>query len=398
MNKKSVLAIDVGTGMIKVFAGRLLDDGSVGILGSGAAPTVGYSKGVITDINALAHSIRQAVDCVIMAAESQAADGIYVGLSGASLAMQNSVGNIALTNPETVSPQDIERAYTAATFAVIDNDYEKLHVFPIREAIIADGTAFEVKAHVVSAQKQILQGLSQTLAANGLNLSGVISSGIVTAEALKKELNGSPDNFIFIDIGAGTSDFVIFAGGKLCFSASLPLGGDYITNDIMQGLSVNRSHAEEIKRYYSRLSLDLHNQGVVLDCNDYGTTDKHISFDFLYDIIECRIEEIVGLIHEAIKPLIDEYMTANGKNLEAVYLTGGTGAMPSMVACIAKIFQTHTEVVKPARLAAEYANPVNTVGYGIINYGVQISASQPVATVDSAWCRFINKTKQLLKI
>lgn len=398
MNKKSVLAIDVGTGMIKVFAGKMLTDGSVGILGSGAAPTVGYSKGAITDIKALAHSIRQAVDCVIMATEGQAADGIYMGLSGASLAMQNSVGNIALTQVETVSPLDIERAYTAATFAVIDNEYEKLHVIPIREAITADGTAFEVKAHVVSAQKQILQELSQTLAANGLNLSGVIASGVVTAEVVKKELSDSPEHFIFIDIGAGTSDFVIYIGGKLCFSASLPLGGDYITNDIMQGLSVNRSHAEEIKRYYSRLSLDLHNQGVVLDCNDYGTTDKHIPFDFLYDIIECRVEEIVALIYEAIKPFIDEHMTAHGRILEAVYLTGGTGAMPSVIACIAKVFQTHTEVVTPAHLPIEYANPVNTVGYGIITYGVQDSAIQPVADVDSAWSRFINKTKQLLKI
>ncbi|MBP2635145.1 MAG: ftsA 2 [Firmicutes bacterium] len=397
MNKKTILAIDVGTGMVKVLAGRMQPDGSLGILGTGAAPTVGYDKGIISDINALTHSIRQAVDCVIMAADSQTTDNVYLGLSGASLAMQNSIGSIALANQETVTPQDIERAYTAASFAVIDNNYEKLHVFPVKESVIAEGTAFEVDVHMISAQKTILEGLTQLLAANGLTLKGIVAGGIVAAETIKKELTGHPSNFIFMDIGAGTADCVLYADGKLCSSASLPFGGDYITNDLMQGLSVNRSHAEEIKRYYSRLSPDLRNQGVVLDCNDYGTTDKHVSYDFLYDIIESRTEEIAALVHEAVKPLVDEHIAVNGL-LEAVYLTGGAGTMPSMVTCIAKAFQAHTEIVKPMQLADEYASPLNTAGYGIISYGVQNLASEPVAGGKSAWGGFIHKAKKLLKI
>ncbi len=398
MNKKTILAIDVGTGMVKVFAGRLQVNGSVEILGSGAAPTVGYDKGVITDINALAHSIRQAVDCVIMAVDSQPTDCVYLGISGSALAMQNSIGSIAPANSETVTQKDIERACTAAMFAVVNNDCEKLHVFPVKQTIIKPDAALEVEAHVISARKEVLHDLTQTLATNNLKLNGIVASSVVAAEAMKRELPSQKNNFIFIDIGAGTADLVIYAGGKLCFSASLPLGGDYITNDLMQGLSVNRSHAEEIKRYYSRLSPELRNQGVILDCNDYGTTDKHISFDFLYDIIECRVEEIVALLYEAIKPLLAKHLTETGQTLEAVYLTGGVGAMPSMVSCIAKVFQIHTEIIMPIHCAVEYANPANTVCYGILTYGANDVASEPEAGGSSSWNGFINKAKKLLKI
>lgn len=398
MSKKTILAIDVGTGMVKVFAGKLQADGRMEILGAGAAPTVGYDKGNICDVSALAHSIRQAVDCVIMAADSQPAGGVYLGISGTSLSMQNSVASIALANPGSVTSQDQERACTAAAFAAVDSDYEKLHVFPVKESIVAEGTALAVEAHVVSAQKLILQGLTQTLAANGLTLNGIVASGIVAAETIKKDLPSQPDSFMFMDMGAGTTDCVIYAGGKLGASLSVPLGGDYITHDLMQGLSVNRSHAEEIKRYYSRLSPDLHKQGVILDCNDYGTTDKHISFDFLHDIIEARIEEIVTLVHEAVKPLVDKQLTINGQTLEVLYLTGGAATMPSMAACIANVFQIHTEVVKPTQVAGEYANPVNTAGYGIASYGAQNAVCEPVANRDSAWNGFINKAKKILKI
>lgn len=397
MNKKTILAIDVGTGMIKVFAGSLQADGSVAILGSGAAPTAGYERGVITDINALTHSIRQAVDCVIMAVDSQATGSVYLGISGASLVMQNSIGSIAPTTPAAATSQDVERACKAAIFAVADSDYENLHVFSAKESIAKPGAALEVVAHLISAPKVILQGLTQALANNGLNLNGIVASGIVAAETMKTEILNRPNNFVFMDIGAGTADFVIYVGGKLCFSASLPLGGDYITSDLMQGVSVNRAHAEEIKRYYSRLSPDLRNQGVVLDCNDYGTTDKHISFDFLYDIIESRVDEIGALLYDSVKPLLDKHLSVSGQNLECIYLTGGLGTMPSMVSCIAKVFQIHTETVKPVQLADEYAHPANTVCYGIIRYGAKISASEPVTGGGNAWNVFIDKAKKLLK-
>lgn len=397
MNKKNILAIDVGTGMVKVFAGKLQADGSVAIVGSGTAPTAGYARGVITDINALAYSIRQAVDCVIMAADTQAAGGVYLGLSGSTLVTQNSIGSVAPSTPGTVTRLDVERACKAAMFSVAQDDADILHVFPAKESAVLPGAALEVEAHIISAPKAIIQELREALAGKGIQLNGIVAGSVIAAETMKNELPARPGNFIFIDMGAGTSELVIYVGGNLCYSASLPLGGDYITSDLMQGIGVSQAHAEEIKRYYSRLSPDLRNQGIVLDCNDYGTTDKHVHFDFLYDIIESRVDEIVTLMYDYLKPLMDKYLPGSEQTFERIYLTGGSGATPSMAACVAKVFQLDTEVVKPDRLAAEYVHPSNTVCYGIISHGTRIVANEPEAG-QSAWGVFIDKAKKLLKI
>ncbi|HWR43267.1 cell division protein FtsA [Sporomusa sp.] len=397
MDKKNILAIDVGTGMVKVLAGRQEADGRVELFGSGAAPTEGYVRGAVTDVNALAHSIKQAVECVVMATDSQAAGSVYLGISGSMLVAQNSIGRVAPASSGVVTNADVERACKAAVFSVANNEYEVLHVFPAKEITTQPGEALEVETHIVSAPKTILQSLISALGGSGIQLNGIVASGIMAAEGMNNELPCQPSNFIFIDIGAGVADISMYVGGRLSSSASLPLGGDYITSDLMQGLSVNRGHAEEIKRYYSRLSPNLRNQGVVLDCNDYGTVDKHIPFDFLCDIIESRVEEIVTLVYDYLKPLLEKYLTNQGQAFEAIYLTGGCGAMPSVATCVAKVFQIHTETVKPECLAAEYVHPANTVCYGIIKHGTRISASEPVAG-RSAWNLFVHKAKKLLKI
>ncbi|HWR05225.1 cell division protein FtsA [Sporomusa sp.] len=397
MDKKSILAIDVGTGMVKVLAGRQETDGRIELYGSGAAPTAGYVRGVITDVSALAYSIRQAIECVVMATDSHAAGSVYLGISGSMLVAQNSMGTVATATSGSVTNADVERACKAAVFSVANSEYEVLHVFPAKEVITQLGAALEVETHIVSAPQSILQGLSNALSESGIQLNGIVASGIMAAEGMNKELPGQPANFIFIDIGAGVTDISMYVGGCLCSSASLPLGGDYITNDLMQGLSVSRAHAEEIKRYYSRLSPNLRNQGIVLDCNDYGTVDKHIPFDFLYDIIESRVDEIVTLVYSYLKPLQEEYLTNQGQAFEAIYLTGGCGAMPSVATCVTKVFQIHTETVKPEGLAAEYVHPANTVCYGILKHGSRISANEPVAG-RSAWSLLVHKAKKLLKI
>ncbi len=396
MDKKNILAIDVGTGMVKVLAGRQEANGRIQIFGSGAAPTAGFAKGVITDIGALAHSVRQAVECVVMATESQAAGSVYLGLSGSVLVAQNSMGTVASATAGTVTGADVERACKAAVFTVADQDYEVLHLFPAREVITQAGAALAVDTHIISAPKVTLAELSSVLSGSGIHLNGIVASGIMAAEGMNNELPDRPANFIFIDIGAGVADISLYVEGRLRSSAALPLGGDYITSDLMQGLSVNRAHAEEIKRYYSRLSPDLRNQGVVLDCNDYGTVDKHIPFDFLYDIIESRVEEIVTLVYGYLKPLQAEYLSGQGQTFEAIYLTGGCGAMPSMAACVAKVFEIHTTTVTPAGLAAEYVHPANTVCYGILKHGARITENEPVGE-RSAWGTLVHKAKRLLK-
>ena len=368
---------------------------AVEVLGSGAAPSAGYSRGKITDIPALTQSIRQAIDCVTMAVDKKTVGTICLGISGSSLISLNSVGSVSPKIPSEFSRTDIDRACQAAVFAISQSDYEVLHVYPVKELLSGEGTALEVEAHIVTAHRPTLEDLKSALGELNIFVDSVVAGGVVAAEVMKGELPNKTADFLFIDIGAGTADIVLYKDKKICLSVSLPLGGEYITNDLIQGLSVSRSHAEEVKRYYARLSPDLRNQGVILDCNDYGTTDKHIPFDFLYDIIESRVDEIVGLVYDYLKPLIEQNCE---KELEGIYLTGGCGAMPSMSGALAKVFKLPVEVVKPSLLANEYAHPDNTVCYGIMSYCIGRKMPCGLSDDHSTWNSIVRKAKKFLKI
>ena len=60
-----------------------------------------------------------------------------------------------------------------------------------------------------------------------------------------------------IDIGGGTSDIAVYAGGAIRHTAVIPIAGDQVTNDIAMTLRTPTKEAEELKvRYGCALRLD----------------------------------------------------------------------------------------------------------------------------------------------
>ena len=174
------------------------------------------------------------------------------------------------------------------------------------------------------------------LAAKGIHTAGIFANSIACAASLA--VTADEADFLVMDIGAGLTDLVLYSEGKVVVSASLPLGGDYITNDIAQGVGVTRPHAEEIKHYYARLNKRLLRQEVMLDCNDYGTTDKQVSYDHLHNIVESRVEEIVSIIYGYLEPSLSSY------SVKKILLTGGCSLLPSISEGVNRTFEVPVQL------------------------------------------------------
>ncbi len=50
-----------------------------------------------------------------------------------------------------------------------------------------------------------------------------------------------------IDIGGGTTDYILYVDGAVKQSGVLAVGGDHITNDISMGLRIPMTRAEKLK-------------------------------------------------------------------------------------------------------------------------------------------------------
>ena len=52
------------------------------------------------------------------------------------------------------------------------------------------------------------------------------------------------------DVGAGSTELIVFHEGVVVHTAVVPVGGDHFTNDVAVGLRTPLAEAEKIKRRY----------------------------------------------------------------------------------------------------------------------------------------------------
>lgn len=395
MEKSHLVGIDVGTETVKVFSGTMTNEQDITINSIGIMQSFGFDKGVISNYKALSTSIRQAVDCVIPD-DQVTAPSVYIGLGGMGIRSFNCVGSIAPLSPKTITNEDIDRVCHSAVLAGIPEGFVVLHTLPlcflvdkkrqISAPIGKQGACLEVETHVVAAPETAISELMAAIQSTGIKVAGVVANSIVGAQALASDILDK--NVIIIDIGAGTTEVSQYREGVIYHSASLPLGGNYITRDIMKALEISEQHAEGVKRYYSRLDKAYRGQSVILDCNDYGTTDKQVSYDFLADVIESRVEEIALLIQEYIKGSMPD------SPVDQIVFTGGCSAMPSFVDAIEKCFGLKVQTKVPDKLVAEYAYPSNTACYGIMLHAARHATAVEQEPSTHSWRSLFEKIRK----
>ncbi len=371
METPYILAVDLGTSAIKAFIADTTKNGTIRVIGSSAVPTAGFAKGMLTDVPALAMAVRRAVDNAAAAAEVPL-QPVFLGLGGLGIRSYNSVGSIAIEPGKSISQAEVEKVHLAAVNALLPEDYATLHVLPMGYWIDGQkqssvplrckGERMEAEVHVVAIAKNILRELEDALQIAGISVDTVVANVIVGAQILLRQ--SLPETCLLMDIGAGTADIAVYHGGKLQMSATLPIGGEYITADLMQGLQVSRSHAEGIKRYYAKLDQGLLGTNAELDCNEPGTSDKKVPYDLLYNIVESRVEEITSILFEYVHPLLAKY------HIDKVFLTGGCAMMPSMKNSVERIFGMEPEIIQAQGSPAEYVHPTTTACLGILQYAM----------------------------
>jgi len=69
-----------------------------------------------------------------------------------------------------------------------------------------------------------------------------LASSLAVLTSEQKELGA-----LVIDIGAGTTDYVVYSDGVIKHTGVLSVGGDHLSNDLAYGLKVPLGRAEQLK-------------------------------------------------------------------------------------------------------------------------------------------------------
>ena len=189
--------------------------------------------------------------------------------------------------------------------------------FPVAEAIVQHqiverreaGTPPGVTVLLVASPRNLVDKYIKLLTMAGLNAVGV------ETELLSLCRSVAPDNqtAVIVDFGASSTDIAITKNGQLCFSRSVPTGGEAFSRAIAQSLGVNQTQAEEYKKTYG------------------------FEVSKLEGKVGSALEPVFTIISEEIKKASSFYQSEQkGEVPTSIILTGGTSGLPDATSKLTK--------------------------------------------------------------
>jgi cell division protein FtsA len=379
-NSGIIVGLDIGTTKIAAIVGRKNEHGKIEILGYGKVPSIGVKRGVVANIDNTVQSIREAV------AEASAKSGvnikyINVGIAGQHIkSLQHRGSMIRDENEVEISQEDIDKLCNSMYNLNMNPGEEILDVIPqefsidgehgIRMPKGMNGSSLEANFHIIIGQTAAAKNIYKCVRKAELEVVELILEPIASAEAVLSE-EEKEAGVVLVDIGGGTSDIAIFHEGIIRHTAVIPLGGEIITEDIKEGCSIIKKHAEELKvKFGSALARENRDEEIVAIPGLRGRTPKEISLKNLASIIQARMEEIIEHVYYEIRNSGYEKKLIGG-----IVLTGGGAHLKHVAQLTEFMTGLDTRIGYPnehlaSETPAEMASPMYATGVGLVIEGI----------------------------
>ncbi len=332
-NQQHFIGLDIGTSAVRCVVGTFDPNGGnmPSIIGHGQAPNQGMRRGAVVHVEEVADAIVHAIT------EAERISGLSikqatVNINGSHVSGINSEGVIAISSPDReITPEDRLRVEEAATIVSLPANREIIQFFAknysldgqrnIKDPVGMHGVRLEVDAHIVTASSPNLRNLDMALEKAEIQATHHTVSGLAAAEAVMSRQQKEAGT-VLLDIGAGTTNLIVFEDGEVQHVAVLPIGGQHITNDLAIGLKTDLDVAEAVKVQHANLKrLDKKNS-VTIKVND----KSHVfELEDINMIAEARAEELLEYVDKELHKIKRARKLPGG-----IVLTGGTAKLPGI--------------------------------------------------------------------
>ena len=330
-----VTGLDVGSAKICALVAEIGPTGEYRILGTGVAPSKGIRRGMVVDLDKCSRSIAMAVDRA-QQMSGRPVHEVYVAISGDHIKSLNNHGVVTVSDLEgEITEDDVARALEAAGLIQLEPGREVLHTATkqfivdnyegILDPVGLVGKRLEVEVHIITAATAALENLIRAVNRAGLAIEDIILSSLASAAAILLEAEREL-GVVIADVGGGTTDLAVFKEGSLIDTAVLPLGGGHITSDLAYGLGTPLGHAEKVKHEVAvaLATLCSEKQSVTVPTVG-GQAEKSYECKYVAEIVEPRVQEILGLIDQHISLFSSWNLLPGG-----LVVTGGGSCLRGM--------------------------------------------------------------------
>lgn len=376
-------AVEIGTSKITVLIGEYTGR-ELAIIGHGECSSRGIIKGTVVDYKAASESTHSALE----QAERDAGEKIELVFLAQTGGHLEGFYNEATVNVKAadnmIDRDDIRTVCELARSKELPEG--RMVVHHIRRPFRVDGRLVPTSPENLVGQRLevgywTVHGQEQRLADNihvirGFNLevrelvlASLASGHMVTTP--EERQNG----VLAVDIGAGTTDFVLYRDGVPHTTGVVPVGGTHLTNDLSIGLRLTEGQAEKLKLRFGRAHVNPRDKGekVWLDGN-FAIGDRQFPRHAIEQITAARTWELLEVVRKKLGNAFSAEACAAG-----VVLTGGTAKLSGMAEVAAKVFGVPAHLGEtPTWVAENLRDPGYHTALGLLYYGVNAQGDRTI--------------------
>lgn len=370
------VGLEIGTSKICVVVGQADEDAPMKILGVGQTPSRGVRKGEIVDFETANKCIREA----LVDAEEKSdvtIKSITLGISGSHIQSFNNRGALILPEDrDEIDEGDYEAVASSARDVSLPPEDVFLHTIlqhyyvdgqdGILNPVGMLGRKLEADFHIIYGVGNRVKNAVRCVKELGVSVEDVVFNGLASAQAVlnkqQKDLGA-----LVLDIGGGTTDYIVYIEGAVKQSGVLGVGGDHVTNDISAGLRIPMAKAERIKVEEGSALIDGPGMSDIIDLrDDRGFTGQKVERETLNTIIRLRMRELLELV----KHRLDEggYMPHLGAG---VFLTGGCSQMRGLESLVEEVFGGPVHTARAQETTGRMSvsdNPQYSTAIGLLRF------------------------------
>jgi cell division protein FtsA len=375
-----LVVLDIGSACTRVLAADL-NEGAMRYRGHGIVESAGMRKGLIAELGPAARVVKAASEQAERVARANI-DECVVGVGGPHIRGLNTSDGMTLgTRMREITRDDVRYVVELARAIERPSDREILHLLP-RQFILDDqpgifdpvgmvGARLQVDLHIATCSGGALQSTVTCANRAGLEVSEAVLESIASAEATlsadERELG-----VCLLDIGAHSSDLVVFFEGAVAHTASIPIGGQHFTSDLAVGLQMPMAQAEELKRQYGNAVVTAVPQQASIEIAN--PQPRTLSLRTVAEILEPRARELLYFVKESLR---------QGGVVEALgagcVLTGGGAMLPGMLDVTESQLRVPARTGMPVRLSqmpGELVHPGFATAIGMLLYAHRTRVSR----------------------
>jgi cell division protein FtsA len=379
----TIAALDIGSAKTVVLISEMTETG-LRYRGHGVAESRGSRKGVITEMDKAVYSIQRALELAEKSADRSIGSAM-IGVGGAHIKGITSRGGVALgPRPREVTRDDIRAAVEKARSVHLPPDREILHLLP-QEFILDDqggvrdpagmmGRKLELNLHMVTSSASATQNLVTAANRAGVNVDNVVYEGLVSADSA---LRGDEKDLgvCLADIGAGSTEVIVYWEGMVTHTGAVPVGGDHFTNDVAVGLRTPIAAAEKVKKGFGTAVSSRVPSGIEIEIPEVGERPSRlVQQSLLAKILEPRAIELCEMLRDHLRQAGVLELCPAG-----LVLVGGGSRLRGLAEIAERVLDRPVRLASPAPVAkmpAQLAEPEFATALGMTMYAHRTAATR----------------------